>query len=57
MRALISISEFQQLLGISRSTAYRLLERGEIGRVNIGRAVRIPREDVEAYVQRLRAAQ
>ncbi len=57
MPTLISISEFQQMLGISRSTVYRLMERGEVGRVRIGRAVRIPCEDVDIYMQRLREAE
>lgn len=57
MPTLISISEFQQMLGISRSTVYRLMEQGEVGRVRIGRAVRIPRDDVDTYLQRLRAAE
>ena len=57
MPTLISISEFQQMLGISRSTVYRLIERGEIGRVRIGRAVRIPCDDVHTYMRRLREAE
>ena len=57
MNTLISIFEFQQMLNISRSTVYRLIERGEIGCVRIGRAVRIPSEDVDAFIQRLRAAE
>jgi excisionase family DNA binding protein len=55
MSSLISISELQQVLKISRSTANRLLNSGELRRVHIGRAVRIPSEDVEAFMQRLRS--
>jgi len=54
MNTLISISEVQRLLNVSRSRVNRLLERGELRRVHIGRAVRIPSEEVEALVQRLR---
>jgi excisionase family DNA binding protein len=54
MTALISISEIQQMLKVSRSTVYRLINRGEIGCVHIGRIVRIPASDVDAYLQRLR---
>jgi len=54
MSTLISISEVQQMLKVSRSTVIRLIERGEIRCVHIGRAVRIPSEDVDAFVQRLR---
>jgi excisionase family DNA binding protein len=54
MNTLISISEVQRLLNVSRATVNRLLDRGELRRVHIGRAVRIPSEDVQAFVQRLR---
>ena len=55
MNTLISISEVQRLLNVSRATVNRLLDRGELRRVHIGRAVRIPSEDVEDFVQRLRS--
>jgi excisionase family DNA binding protein len=54
MNTLISISEVQRVLNVSRATVNRLLDRGELRRVHIGRAVRIPSEDVQAFVQRLR---
>lgn len=57
MTTLISIAEVQQLLNVSRATVNRLLDRGELRRVHIGRAVRILSEDVEAFVQRIRAAE
>lgn len=56
MTALVSISEVQRQLNVSRSTVNRLIERGEIGSVHIGRAVRIPSEDVDAFVRRLQSA-
>ena len=56
MNTLISISEVQQLLNVSRATVNRLFDRGELRRVHIGRAVRIPSEDVDAFMLRLRAA-
>ena len=56
MNILISISKVQRLLNVSRATVNRLLDRGEMRRVHIGRSVRIPMEDVEAYVQRIRSA-
>jgi excisionase family DNA binding protein len=55
MNALIPISEVQRVLNVSRSTVYRLLERRELDCVHIGRAVRIPSEDVKAFLQRLRS--
>jgi excisionase family DNA binding protein len=56
MNTLISIAEVQSLLNVSRATVNRLFERGELRRVHIGRAVRIPAEDVEALVQRGRGS-
>jgi excisionase family DNA binding protein len=56
MPTLISISEVQQILGVSRSTVYRLIALGELGCVHIGRCARVPRTDVEAYVERLLSA-
>lgn len=49
MSALITISEFRRIYCISRSTVYRLRERGDIKFVHIGRAVRIRREDAEKW--------
>ena len=54
MTTLISISEVQRLLNVSRATVNRLLDRGELRRIHIGRAVRIPSEDVESLMHRLR---
>jgi excisionase family DNA binding protein len=56
MSALISIAEFQEMVSVSRSTVLRLIERGEIRCVHIGRAVRIPSEDVASFIARLQAA-
>jgi excisionase family DNA binding protein len=53
MKALITISEFQETYGVSRSTVYRLVERGEFAFVHIGRAVRIRREDADAWFAQL----
>lgn len=56
MNALVSISEVQRLLDVSRATVNRLLDRGELRRIRIGRAVRIPSEDVDAFLRRLQSA-
>jgi excisionase family DNA binding protein len=56
MKALISIAEFQGVFGVSRSTVYRLEERGEIEFLKIGRAVRIRREDAENWCRGLSTA-
>ncbi len=49
MAALLTIAEFQRTFNVSRSTVYRLRDRGELSFVHIGRAVRIRREDAEAW--------
>ncbi len=53
MAALITIDQFKNEYNISRSTVYRLRDRGEIRFVHIGRSVRIRREDVESWYQSL----
>lgn len=53
MAALITIKNFCDEYGISRSTAYRLRDRGEVPHVKIGRATRIRRKDAEQWYQSL----
>lgn len=48
-----TLNKFCQIYGLSRSTAYRLHERGELPFVHIGRAVRIRLEDAEAWAASL----
>lgn len=56
MTNLITISEAGDRLHLSRSTINRMLDAGAMRRIRFGRAVRIPSEDVEAFVQRLQSA-
>lgn len=53
MAALMTINGFGHEYNVSRSTIYRLQERGAIKFVHIGRAVRIRREDAERWYQSL----
>jgi len=53
MAALITIDQFKNEYNVSRSTVYRLRDRGEIRFVHIGRSVRIRREDAESWYQSL----
>lgn len=53
MAALITVKQFCDEYGISRSTAYRLRDRHEVPHVKIGRAVRIRREDAERWYDSL----
>lgn len=49
---LITIEEFQEILQIGRTTAYKLLNSGEIKAFRIGRFWKIPRAAVTEYVAR-----
>ena len=57
MKSLISIAEFCETFGVSRSTVYRLAQRGEIPFVHVGRAVRIRAQDADSWCDRLSSAQ
>lgn len=49
MALLITVQQFCDEYGVSRSTSYRLRDRGEVPHVKIGRATRIRREDAERW--------
>lgn len=53
MPRLMTIAEVQRQLAVSRATVYRLRDRGTLRLVNIGRAARVPSEDVESYLSTL----
>lgn len=44
-------------LGISRAQVFRLMQSGELQSLKIGRSRRVPAEQLDAYVARLRAEQ
>ena len=46
----VSIADAARLLNVSRPTIYTLIERGQLHRVNIGKAVRIPLAEVHALL-------
>jgi len=48
---LMSVDDVQSALGIGRSTAYRLVRRGDIRHLRIGRAIKIPRRYLVEYVE------
>lgn len=49
---LITIEELQEILQIGRTTAYQLLNSGEIKAFRIGRYWKIPRAAIAEYVSR-----
>lgn len=47
---LLTIPELKQMLGVSRHTAYSLVNDGYIDSLKIGNAIRIPKINVINYV-------
>ncbi len=52
---LLTSLQVMNILHISRSTLYELIERGELHPLHIGRALRFPMGDVRRYMLRLRS--
>ena len=50
---LVSVDEAAGMLGIGRTTLYELIRRGDVRPIRIGRCVRIPQRELEAFVERL----
>jgi excisionase family DNA binding protein len=48
----ITYEEGQRLTSLGRTTLWRLVKAGEVKSASIGRAVRINRESLEAYMER-----
>lgn len=55
-RLLLKVTEAADALAIGRSTVYELIAGGHLETVHIGRAVRVTRASVEAFVERERSA-
>lgn len=51
VRNWLTYKEAEQLVGLSRTTLWKLIGAGEIECRRIGRAVRINRESLEAYMR------
>ncbi len=47
---LLSVCEAAQLMGVSRGTAYRLIERGELPAVRVGGQLRVDRDELREYI-------
>ncbi len=51
---LVSIEQAAELLSLSRSKMYLLINDGEFKPVRIGRSVRLPMDQLESFVDRHR---
>ena len=56
MPKLLSLSEVCKQTSISRSTLYRLIKSRALVPVKLGRAVRIPSEELESFLESLKEA-
>jgi len=52
VESLLTVKEVAETLKVTERTVYNLIERGDIPRVKVGRAVRIRREDMKDYIER-----
>lgn len=55
-KLLHSPEETASMLDLSRSQTFELLARGEIESFKIGRLRKVPREAIDAFIERQRAA-
>jgi excisionase family DNA binding protein len=51
VRNWLTYKEAEQLVGLSRTTLWKLISAGEIEHRRVGRAVRINRTSLEAYMR------
>jgi len=50
-RMAVTVPEAARRLSVSTATVWRLLDRGDLARVRIGRAVRVPVESIDALMR------
>lgn len=50
-RLLLTVDEAAQRLGIGRTLAWRLVQAGQLPSFRLGRCVRVPRRELEVWVQ------
>ena len=47
----LTVAEVAELMRLSRMTEYRLVNRGELPAVRVGRSFRVPQDALEAYLR------
>jgi len=53
-RLLLTVEEAARYLGIGRTLAWRLVQERQLPSVRVGRCVRVPLRDLEAWVEEQR---
>ncbi|RIK10176.1 MAG: hypothetical protein DCC49_04280 [Acidobacteria bacterium] len=49
---LLTVSEVASMMRVSNMTVYRLIKRGQLDAVRVGRSYRIRRQDLVSYLMR-----
>ncbi|MGI9053931.1 MAG: helix-turn-helix domain-containing protein [Ilumatobacteraceae bacterium] len=52
---LVTVEQAGEILGLSRTTIYELINRGELQAVHVGRSLRFPVSELERFVETLLA--
>jgi excisionase family DNA binding protein len=47
----LTVAEVAELMRLSRMTVYRLVNRGELPAVRVGRSFRVPQDALDAYLR------
>lgn len=51
---ILDLKQFMEYLNVGRTTAYKLLQSGEIKVFRIGKVYKIPRKSVDEYIEKKR---
>lgn len=52
-RVLLKLGDVAERLAVTERTVYRLINAGHLDSVHIGRAVRVPEDSVDDYIESL----
>ena len=50
MQQMLTVKDIQEMLGISRNTAYKLIRLPGCPKIKIGNSYRIPKDKFEVYI-------